>query len=191
MRLTVKVDERTHWIEVPDDLLGDAGDFFQMMDRDMDRGWRMGPEWVESPTAEQRAQIAADRLLVSLASENRNMIELMAAYIVQRLPGITGIDIDTGGEMLNTRLLYDAQPAPPPNAAPPRPAMLSREQAVAQAGKDVTEVYRIGKAYRYACLDRASGKWIESPLFATEAEAKAMRMEAFDERFEALLGSGS
>ncbi|HEX9625713.1 MAG TPA: hypothetical protein VGA00_02115 [Acidiferrobacterales bacterium] len=190
MRLTVKVDERTHWIEVPDELL-DADDFFRMMDRDMDRGWRMGPEWVESPNAEQRAQIAADRLLVSLASENRNMIELMAAYIVKRIPGVTGVDIDTGGEMLNTRLLYDTQPAPPPRAAAPRPAARRREQAIEQAGRDVTEVYRVGKAYRFARLDRRTGQWIESPLLATEAEARAARLEAFDERFEELLGSGS
>jgi len=36
-------------------------------------------------------------------------------------------------------------------------------------------VYKVGKAFRFAIFDRATGNWVESPFSATEAEAKKMR----------------
>lgn len=186
MRLDVTIDEKTHWIDVPDELLVDAEAFFEKMDHDMDGGWRMGPEYIENPNAEQRIQIVADRLLGAMSVQNQALATMMAAYILKRMPGISGVRIDTGGELLNTELIYDNAAARP--AAPVRARRkLSHDEAVAQAGKDVSTVYKVGKGYRFARLEPRTGQWVESPLIANEEEARALRMEAFDERYEQLI----
>jgi hypothetical protein len=63
-------------------------------------------------------------------------------------------------------------------------------QAMAQAGNDVTKVFKVGKAWRFSVYDHASGSWQESPLIATEQEAERLRQAAFRERYEALLSEG-
>ena len=62
MKLNIIVDGRTNAFEVPDDVLVDAKDFFDKLDADMDKGWQMSRDWVEKPDAEQRCQIAADKI---------------------------------------------------------------------------------------------------------------------------------
>ncbi len=66
------------------------------------------------------------------------------------------------------------------------PSGLDKMQALAQAGQDVTQVFRVGKAYRFSVFDHASGRWQDSPLIATEAEAERLRQERFKARYEAL-----
>ena len=109
MMLNVYVDDRTFQVDVPQELLDEANEFFTRMDRDMDQGWQMSREFVEQPSALNRCQIAADRMLTALHNDNRNLLLLMAGYILTRMPGVRGVDIDTAGEMLNTRLLMDEQ----------------------------------------------------------------------------------
>ncbi|MBI3546745.1 MAG: hypothetical protein HY081_09180, partial [Gammaproteobacteria bacterium] len=150
MKLKVIVDERAYSVDVPPAMLQQAEDFFTKMDRDMDRGWQMGPEFIESPDQMQRCQIAANKLLTSISSTNETMVLLMAGYILKRLPGVTGVDIDTAGEMLHTEMIFDdqAQPATaspktqaPVAAAAPLKNKLNKLEAMEQAGKDVTKVY--------------------------------------------------
>jgi len=195
MKLDVIIDSKTHRIEVPQNMLDDGEDFFQKMDRDMDGGWQMGPEFVESPTPVQRCQIAANKLLVSISAQNKLLVQLMAAYILRRMPNIQAIEIDTTGEMLNTDLIFDRQfqtrstspihglVEPTTNA----PDVTLANRAVKEPGQfdartntesDVSQVYKVGKAYRFATYDRASGRWVESPFAATEEEAKKMREAA-------------
>ncbi|MBK1618866.1 hypothetical protein CKO42_10560 [Lamprobacter modestohalophilus] len=66
------------------------------------------------------------------------------------------------------------------------PSGLNKMQAMAQAGQDVTQVFKVGKAYRFSVMDHASGNWQDSPLIATEAEAERLRQQAFKARYEAL-----
>ncbi|MEK7206446.1 MAG: hypothetical protein AAB134_00995 [Pseudomonadota bacterium] len=156
MKLNVVVDDRVYSIEVPPDMLREAEEFFQKMDRDMDRGWQMGPEFIENPGNIQRCQIAADKLLVSLSTANETLSMLMAGYILKHLPGVTGVRIDTGGEMLLTEMIYEKEPGRAPTplaAASPRTERLSKIDAMEQAGKDVTKVYKVGRSYRYAVRD--------------------------------------
>lgn len=61
--LSVTVDERLIEVSVPDDMLAGVQAFYQKMDRDMDGGWRMGPEFVERPGRVQHCQIATNKLL--------------------------------------------------------------------------------------------------------------------------------
>jgi hypothetical protein len=108
MILDVYVDGERYPIRVPQDVLEEGQEFFSMMDRDMDRGWQMSRDYVEHPDTVQRCQIAADRILTALHNENQKLAVLMAGYILSRLPGARGVDVDTHGEMSNTEILIDA-----------------------------------------------------------------------------------
>lgn len=105
MQLTLHIDDKTQTIELPKDIHEEGNDFFKMMDRDMDRGWQMSREWVECPNLIQRCQIAADKLLGAIHSENETLMLLMAGYIVSRLPDVQGVKINTDGEMMETELI--------------------------------------------------------------------------------------
>jgi len=106
MRFKVIIGEQVYAVEVPDELLGEAGEFHAKLDRDMDRGWQMSREFVARPDRLQRCQIVADKLLTSLSQGNEAAAMLMASYIALRMPGAIGVDIDAQGEMQNTELLY-------------------------------------------------------------------------------------
>ena len=186
MQLRITVAEQTRVMSIPDGLLRDADEFFRKMDRDMDRGWQMSREFVEQPNTLQRCQIAAHKLLGALSSGNMALATLMAGYIVARLPGVSGVDIDSAGEMQETEFSYDApKAAPTANATAPKPP--SKIAALERAGKEVSKVYKTGHTYRYAVLDAASGQWIESSPFETEAEAEQQRLRAVKERFDVLM----
>lgn len=66
------------------------------------------------------------------------------------------------------------------------PTGLNKIQAMTQAGQDVTQVFKVGKAYRFSVFEHASGSWQDSPLIATEAEAERLRQQAFKARYDAL-----
>ena len=106
MRFKVIVGEQDYAIEVPENLLREAGEIHDRLDRDMDRGWQMSREYVAHPNPLQRCQIVADKLLTSLFNGNEATAMLMAGYIASRMPGVTGVDIDDTGEMQNTELIY-------------------------------------------------------------------------------------
>jgi hypothetical protein len=106
MRFKVIIGEQVYAIEVPEELLLEAAEFHAKLDRDMDQGWQMSRQFVERPDQLQRCQIVADKLLTSIMNGNDATVMLMAGYIVLRIPGAIGVDIDASGEMQNTVLLY-------------------------------------------------------------------------------------
>ena len=69
MKLNIIVDGRTNAFEVPDEVLVEAKDFFDKMDADMAKGWQMSRDWVDNPDAEQRCQIAADKILTAIDTD--------------------------------------------------------------------------------------------------------------------------
>ena len=116
MKLNIIVDGRSNAFEVPDNLLEDAVDFFEKLDTDMDRGWQMSRDWVDNPNPEQRCQIAADKILTAIETENEKLLMLMAAYILRTMPGVTGINIDITGDMNETDIILgheDSRPLGP------------------------------------------------------------------------------
>ena len=78
---------------------------FAAMDKDMDRGWRMGPEFVHEPDPRQRSQIAAERLMLAIERQNTALKTAMAAYIVWRVPDIKALRIDTTGDPSLTEII--------------------------------------------------------------------------------------
>ena len=102
MKLTIVIDNESRDLQLPDTILEDGESFFQKMDNDMNQGWQMGPEYVESPNQVQRCQIAADKILTAIDTENENLLYLMAGYILSRIPEVKSIDINTEGELSDT-----------------------------------------------------------------------------------------
>ncbi|MHB8534046.1 MAG: hypothetical protein ACYDBW_01205 [Sulfuricaulis sp.] len=192
MKLNVFVDERQYAVDVPPTMMLEAEEFFAKIDRDMDHGWQMGPEFIENPDKIQRCQIVANKLLTSLSGANETMIMLMAAYILKRLPGVTGVRIDTAGEMLHTEMVYDKPIERPTPSAVPEPTSRARKlgklEAMEQAGKDVTKVYQVGKSYRFAVREPRTGEWLESGPMESEKEAYEKRMHAYKRRLDELTG---
>ena len=99
MILKVLIDDQTRPVEVPEPLLDEAEGFFRKLDADMDRGWQMSRDWVEHPDVVQRCQIVADRLFTALETHRVPTAQLMAAYILKRLPGVDTVRVDTTGDM--------------------------------------------------------------------------------------------
>lgn len=99
MLLKVLVEDKVEEFEIPDSVVEEATDFFARMDADMDKGWQMSHEWIESPNQKQRCQIAADKMMSAIHNENEKMFMLMAAYILKNLPGTKEVHLDSTGEI--------------------------------------------------------------------------------------------
>ena len=107
MVLNIVISENSIPLDVPDHLVSGAVEMFDKMDSDMNQGWQMGRVWVDNMNTEQRCQVVADKLLTALENENQNLQVMMAAYILNRVPGIKGIRPATDGEIQETELLTD------------------------------------------------------------------------------------
>ena len=105
MILKVVIDDQVYPINVPDRIINEAGDFFRKIDKDMDNGWQMSRDWVDNPNQEQRCQIVGDKMLTAMHNDNEQLMVLLSAYVLARVPGATGLRIDTNGEMLETELV--------------------------------------------------------------------------------------
>ena len=105
MILNVFVDEQTYRIEVPQFVTDEGDEFFARLDRDMDNGYQMSRTWVENPDPVNRCQIVADKLLTALETDNEKLGMMMAGYILARLPKVTGIRMNTEGDMLEHELI--------------------------------------------------------------------------------------
>ncbi|MDH5632933.1 MAG: hypothetical protein OEZ10_08050 [Gammaproteobacteria bacterium] len=104
MKLKVTIEGRSKTLDIPSRYVDEAGEFFDKMDSDMDRGWQIGPEFIESPDTIQRCQIAADKMLAAIESQNENLMYLMAGYILNRMPNVVEVDIDVNGDPLGTQI---------------------------------------------------------------------------------------
>jgi len=102
MNLKVIIEDKAYQINIPDNMLEEAEDFFRKMDHDMDQGWQMSRVFIENPDRTERCQIAADKLLTAMEAENETLANLMAAYILKRMPDVKTVYIDAAGEMQNT-----------------------------------------------------------------------------------------
>lgn len=105
MILKIFVDEHEHDINVPEGVLTEAKDYFDMIDKDMDQGYQMSRSWVEKPDVIQRCQIVADRILTALETDNKETGTLMAGYILSRVPNAYAMYLNLEGDMT----LYDLE----------------------------------------------------------------------------------
>ena len=106
MILKLTIEDQTYDIDVPAQQIEEAGEFYDKMDQDMDKGWQMSRDWIESPDLEQRCQIVGDKMLTAMHNDNEEYMVLLSAYVLSRMPGIRMLRIDTNGEMLETELVF-------------------------------------------------------------------------------------
>ena len=105
MEFDVFFEEEHLRVEVDEQDIQHGGPFFQQMDKDMDVGRRMGPEYVHDLDITQRCQIVAERLMLAIEARNESLARAMAAYIVWRIPNIRELHIDTSGEPQLTEIV--------------------------------------------------------------------------------------
>jgi hypothetical protein len=105
MILKLAIDDQTYDIDVPEQIMQEAQEFYAKMDQDMDKGWQMSRQWVEKPDLYQRCQIVADRILGAFHTENKRMLLLMSGYILSRVPHITEVVVDTSGDITLTEIV--------------------------------------------------------------------------------------
>ena len=104
MLFRIVVDKHEQEIQVPDEIITSAGDYFDMLDRDMDNGYQMSRRWVEKPTLQERCQIVSDRILTALETDNRDSATLMSAYILARVPNAWAMHLTLEGDMTEYEL---------------------------------------------------------------------------------------
>ena len=105
MLLTVVIESNQYTIDIPDSVLTEAESFFNTMDQNMSKGWQMDRVWVTEPSTLQRCQIAASKLADAIATGNETMAHLASGYILTKMPDVTMIQINTEGEMQETRFM--------------------------------------------------------------------------------------
>ncbi|MEN8177950.1 MAG: hypothetical protein ABFS39_04955 [Pseudomonadota bacterium] len=103
MQLNLIIDDWSMNLEITDEYMQTMGDSFDKLDRDMDKGRRLGQQFIKGLNQTQRCQIAADKLLSALESNNQAMALLMGGYIVSRMEGVKQVVIDNDGEPQETR----------------------------------------------------------------------------------------
>ena len=103
MKLNIIIDDYSMDLNVPEETLQQEIEAYQRLDRSMDAGVQMGRDWVAQPNRLQRCQVAADKLLTALETDNHPLALLSAGYIISRMPGVQRVRIDTGGEPSETR----------------------------------------------------------------------------------------
>jgi len=102
MILKLTIDDQTYNIDVPEQIMQEAEEFYAKMDSDMDKGWQMSRFWVEKPDQYQRCQIVADKALGAFHTENKKMVMLMSGYILSRVPHVEEVVVDTSGDITLT-----------------------------------------------------------------------------------------
>ncbi len=105
MILKLTIDDQTYDIDVPEQVMHEAQEFYAKMDQDMDKGWQMSRVWVEKPDLYQRCQIVADRVFGAFHTENTRMVLLMAGYILSRVPSVDEVVVDTSGDITLTEIV--------------------------------------------------------------------------------------
>lgn len=102
MELNIIVDDYSMNLTIPEEFLRVSRESFDRLDKNMDQGVQMGRDWLESPDNHQRCQVAANKLLTALETNDERLAMLSAGYIVSRMPGVAQVRIDNSGEVRGT-----------------------------------------------------------------------------------------
>lgn len=179
MILTTYINDVAYTLDVPQDMLDEGEDFFSKLDRDMEKGWQMSREFVDSPTRVERCKIVADRILDALSDGNTTLTLLCGAYLLDRMPGVGAVYLDTTGDIHETNFVPESQH---------EATSMSKEEAQTQAETEISQIYKVGRVYRYSVRNPATGKQEEAPSVKTEEEAEQLRGAMFKMRISELQG---
>ena len=187
MELNVVIDEDIFTLNVPDQLLQQAGSFFDKMDADMDQGIQLSRQWVEKPQLVQRLQLVGNKLLTALETEDHQLGRMMAAYMLSRAPDIDRIYLDTTGEIDNTEIQFKNMGVEPTFSMP-----MTQEQSGQQtelrdrAEKMVSSVFKQGRLYHFSLLDPETQEWATGAAVKDQQQAETLREQAVQQRVREL-----
>lgn len=99
MQFNITIDQQLYTLDIPEAVIEEARTFIADMDRDFDGGLQLGRYWVDKPTADQRCQVAANKIVNALHQENVRMFYMMAAYILHNFPQLKMITVDSNYEI--------------------------------------------------------------------------------------------
>ena len=184
MKLKVIIEDQSFSLPVAPEFLQKAASFFDNMDKDMDKGWQMGRDWIEKPSSQQKLAIVADKLLTAIENDEKNTGMMMAGYIKSRAPQVATIEMDVTGEMGHDFFEETTQAAVPRQQT--KRSNLSKMEAMQQAGNEVSRVFKAGKQYKFSLYNPETNQWEESPAIADRQEAENLREFAFKKRFDEL-----
>ena len=66
------------------------------------------------------------------------------------------------------------------------PGGKNKIEAMAQAGKEVSSVFKMGKQYKFSVFNHKTQAWNESGAYGSKEAAEQARDLAFKQRFDAL-----
>lgn len=99
MQFNITIDQQLYTLDIPEAVLEEAQAFIAEMDSDFDRGLQLGRYWIDEPTADQRCQIAANKIVNALHQENVRLFYMMAAYILHKFPRLKMVTVDSNYEI--------------------------------------------------------------------------------------------
>ncbi len=105
-RLSINIDDQIQDIEFSRKNLVDGKSLFEKMDQDMNKGWQLGRHYLDHPNTVQRCQIACERLLTAIETNNQHMVRAMSGFVLYKLPNTATIVIHSQGEADDT-CFYD------------------------------------------------------------------------------------
>jgi len=88
-------------------LPGKQREYLDKMDSDMDGGFMLGDEKIETPDNKDRAKFVAMTLIHSLEADNEQMIVACCAYLASRETSLTEVRAMAEGENMMMDLVYD------------------------------------------------------------------------------------
>lgn len=187
MELTVVIDEDIFTLNVPDQLVLQAGSFFDKMDADMDQGIQLSRQWIENPQLVQRLQLVGDKLLTALETENHELGRMMAAYILSRAPDIDRIYLDTTGEIDNSEIHFKNMGVEPTFGMPMMQEPPSQDTELrSKAEKMVSSVFKQGRLYHFSLLDTETQEWTTAGAAKDQQQAETLREQAVQQRMREL-----
>ncbi|MEN8213873.1 MAG: hypothetical protein ABFR19_05870 [Pseudomonadota bacterium] len=188
MELKVVIDEEIFTLNVPDQLLQQAGDFFDKMDADMDQGVQLSRQWVEKPQLVQRLQLVGDKLLTALETENHQLGRMMAAYILSRAPDIDRIYLDTTGEIDNSEIQFKNMGVEPTFGMPMmEESSIQDTELRGRAEKQVSSVFKQGRLYNFSILNPETNEWATAAATKDQQQAETLREQAVQQKMRELL----
>lgn len=106
MNLNFTIDQEPFTLEVADGIMQEAQAFIKDTDLEFDKGIQLGRYWIESPSEEQRCQIAANKIVNAMHQENIRMVYLMSAYILTKLPTVKMVTVNSDYEIDEIDFMY-------------------------------------------------------------------------------------
>ena len=99
MQFNITIDQMPYALEVSDAIFEELKPIVADMDAEYDKGIQLGRHWVDEPTAEQRCQIAANKIVNALHQEDVRSFYVMASYILSKFPALKMVTVDTDYEI--------------------------------------------------------------------------------------------